>query len=66
MQQSPPWEAKSASAEQETPCILCNSKAHYFAHNSPPLVRMCSQTNPVHALLSNFFNLLEQELFFKI
>jgi len=32
------WEDDSCSAGQDTSCLLCNPKAHYCVHESPPLV----------------------------
>jgi hypothetical protein len=34
-------------------CILWNPKSSCWVHNSPPLIPLLSQMNPVHALLSH-------------
>lgn len=47
------WEARKPSANQESPCILRNTKVHYCVHKSPPLVPTVNQMNPLHALPFN-------------
>jgi len=41
------WKAKSYSASQQIHHLLWNLKIHYRDHNSPPLVPIMSQMNPV-------------------
>jgi len=49
MDNSPSWEAKSSSYNQEIPGILWNLKVHYRIHGSLTPVLTPSHVNPVHA-----------------
>jgi hypothetical protein len=54
MEQSPSWEADIHSASQEIPCLLCNPNVHYRVNNSPPLIPVLNQMNPLHTFPSDF------------
>jgi hypothetical protein len=58
MEPRPSWETNSRSATQEFASILWNPKVRYHVHNSPPLVSIKSQMNPVHTTPSCFSKLL--------
>ena len=50
------WKADGFSASQEMSQILRNSKLYYCVYNSPYLLPILSQINPVHTLTASFFN----------
>jgi hypothetical protein len=54
---SPSWEANSHLPSQKIPHLLWNPKVHYCVQNSPPLVHILSQINPVHILTTYFFKI---------
>jgi len=47
---SPSWQAVSHSASQKIPHFLWMLNVHYRVQNSPPLLPVLSQMNPVHTL----------------
>jgi len=56
------WEADSHSASQEIPILLWNRKVRYPVHNSPPLVSVFSQMNPVHTF-PPYFHKIHSNIF---
>jgi len=51
------WIGLLVSTGQEIQLTLWKPKVHHRAHNSPPLVPILRQVNPVHGLPSYFFNI---------
>jgi len=51
MEQSSSWEDNSHSSDQEIPSCLYNWYIHYRVYNSPSLVRILSQPNPLNTLV---------------
>ena len=62
MERCPVPAAPSVSARQEITRILWKPEVHYNAHNSPPLVPVLSQINPVHALPSCSFSIYSNNI----
>jgi hypothetical protein len=54
LKQGPSRKAASFLASREFPRILLKPKIHYRVHNSPPVVPVDSQMNPIHSLPSCF------------
>ena len=52
MQHSPSWQASSPSVRQEISHMLWNMKVHCHIHNSPLLVFILSQNDPIHTIPS--------------
>jgi hypothetical protein len=52
-----PWEADNCPANVEITNILWKQEVRYHVHNSPPLVHILSEINPVHNLPSCFFEI---------
>jgi hypothetical protein len=50
MKQTPSLEASNSSETHEIPRILWEPEVHYIVQNSPPLVSVQSQINPVYAI----------------
>jgi len=56
MEQNSYWEANSCSASQEIPCLLCNPKFHFRAHNISLLFSVLNHESPVHKFPPHFSN----------
>jgi len=57
MEQSTSREANGHSASEEILCPFWNPNVHYRVHNSPPMVHILGQVNPVPALPFYFPNI---------
>ena len=56
-QQSTFSKANGSSASEGIPHILWYLRIHYHVHNSPQVVPVLSQINPLHTLQSNLFKI---------
>jgi hypothetical protein len=57
MEQSPSWEASSHVTGLEIFRLFWNYSVYYDVHKSPPLYRILSQVNPVHTIITLYFNI---------
>jgi len=57
MEQTLSREARRFSSSQEIPRIVWNQKVRYRTHQSPPLVPILNQNNPVHVPSFNFLKI---------
>ena len=55
MEKTPSWEVNRSSNSQEFPRILWKPDVHYLTHKSPPPVLIPSPIDPVHASMSQFW-----------
>jgi hypothetical protein len=63
MESSPSWQANSPSATQEFPEVLLNLKVHSRVYETPSLVPILSQMNPVHTTPSYILKILLNIIF---
>jgi len=65
MEQSPSWKADSHWASLEVPPpVLWNLKIYYRIHNSPPLIPILSQMNPVLHTFKPYFPKIHSNIIF--